>query len=117
MRDLAAAGVEFRMLTTMAHAKAVVVDGSLAMCGSINLDLRSLLLNHEAAVIFYGPQEIAWFTQWIDNVAEAGLPFDARPPGHCARCCGRVAADRGLSALERMPLTLRETLMPLRVAR
>ncbi len=54
MRDLAAAGVEFRLLSQMVHAKAVVIDETLAMCGSINLDLRSLLLNHEAAVVFYG---------------------------------------------------------------
>lgn len=81
MRDLAAAGVEFRMLASMAHAKAFVVDGSLAMCGSINLDLRSLLLNHEAAVVFYGPEEIAWFTQWIDEVAAQGSSFIVRRPG------------------------------------
>ncbi len=55
MRDLARAGVIFRMLPFMAHAKAVVVDEDLALCGSINLDMRSLLLNHEAAVVFYGP--------------------------------------------------------------
>jgi cardiolipin synthase len=81
MRDLAVAGVEFRMLKPMAHAKAFIVDDSLALCGSINLDLRSLLLNHEAAVIFYGASEIAWFTHWIDNVAATASSFDARPPG------------------------------------
>ncbi len=60
MRDLAGAGVTFRMLPFMAHAKAVVVDEELAMCGSINLDMRSLLLNHEAAVVFYGRSAIDW---------------------------------------------------------
>jgi phosphatidylserine/phosphatidylglycerophosphate/cardiolipin synthase-like enzyme len=68
MRDLARAGVSFRMLPFMAHAKAVVVDDELAMCGSINLDLRSLLLNHEAAVVFYGqPRSTGW-------------PSGSRPP-------------------------------------
>lgn len=81
MRDLAPAGVTFRMLPFMAHAKAVVVDDTLAMCGSINLDLRSLLLNHEAAVVFYGPAEIAWLAQWIETTAAAGETYRAQRPG------------------------------------
>ncbi|MES2186756.1 MAG: phospholipase D-like domain-containing protein [Pseudomonadota bacterium] len=81
MRDLAAAGVDFHMLPAMAHAKAVIVDDALAMCGSINLDLRSLLLNHEAAVVFYGADQIAWLAQWVGALLHTGRPFDARPPG------------------------------------
>ena len=81
MRDLAHAGVNFRMLPYMAHAKAVVVDEDLAMCGSINLDLRSLLLNHEAAVVFYGRHEVDWLAQWIDTTAAAGTPYRAQRPG------------------------------------
>lgn len=81
MRDLARAGVSFRMLPFMAHAKAVVVDDELAMCGSINLDLRSLLLNHEAAVVFYGATEIEWLAEWIETTASAGEPYRARRPG------------------------------------
>lgn len=78
MRELAQAGVSFRMLPFMAHAKAVVVDDDLALCGSINLDLRSLLLNHEAAVAFYGRREIDWFARWIETTASAGTPYRAR---------------------------------------
>ncbi len=81
MRDLARAGVTFRMLPFMAHAKAVVVDEDLALCGSINLDLRSLLLNHEAAVVFYGRTEIDWLAQWIETTASAGEAYRARRPG------------------------------------
>jgi cardiolipin synthase len=81
MRDLAAAGVEFRLLPRMVHAKGVVIDESLAMCGSINLDLRSLLLNHEAAVVFYGSGTIDWLAQWISNVAEQGSAYQAQSPG------------------------------------
>jgi cardiolipin synthase len=81
MRDLARAGVAFRMLPFMAHAKAVVVDHDLAMCGSINLDLRSLLLNHEAAVVFYGAEQIDWLSGWIETAASAGDTYRARPPG------------------------------------
>lgn len=81
MRDLAAAGVEFRLLSQMVHAKAVVIDETLAMCGSINLDLRSLLLNHEAAVVFYGREPIEWLAQWISAAAERGSAYRAEPAG------------------------------------
>jgi cardiolipin synthase len=81
MRDLARAGASFRMLPFMLHAKAVVVDDELALCGSINLDLRSLLLNHEAAVVFYGPREIDWLAEWIETTASAGEAYRARRPG------------------------------------
>lgn len=81
MRDLARAGVTFRMLPFMAHAKAVVVDEDLAMCGSINLDLRSLLINHEAAVVFYGHDQVDWLAQWIETTASAGENYRARRPG------------------------------------
>ena len=81
MRDLAAAGVQFVLLPFMAHAKAVVVDDNLAMSGSINLDLRSLLLNHEAAVVFYATADIDWLAQWIQALAAQGSPYRAQPPG------------------------------------
>ena len=81
MRDLARAGVTFQMLPFMAHAKAVVVDDDLALCGSINLDLRSLLLNHEAGVVFYGSEQIDWLARWIETTASAGEPYRARRPG------------------------------------
>jgi len=80
MRHLAAAGVRFHMLPAMAHAKAVVVDDDLAMCGSINLDLRSLLLNHEAGVLFYDRADVAWLAGWIDDLTADSQPFDATPP-------------------------------------
>ncbi len=81
MRDLAMAGVEFRLLPRMIHAKALVIDDTLAMSGSINLDLRSLLLNHEASVIFYDAKDIAWFAQWIEAQAQQGAAYAAKRPG------------------------------------
>ncbi|QHJ01630.1 phospholipase [Xylophilus rhododendri] len=80
MRDLARAGARFHLLPAMAHAKAVVVDDELALCGSINLDLRSLLLNHEAGVLFYDPADIAWLAAWIEALAADAQAFDASPP-------------------------------------
>ena len=81
MRDLTSAGVVFRLLPFMAHAKAVVMDEDLALAGSVNLDLRSLMLNHEAAVVFYGPEQIDWLAHWIELTASAGETYRARRPG------------------------------------
>ncbi|MFL6577745.1 MAG: phospholipase D-like domain-containing protein, partial [Povalibacter sp.] len=80
MRDLAMAGVEFRLLPNMVHAKCLVLDEVLAMSGSINLDLRSLHLNHEASVVFYGAKEIEWFAQWINEIVPQGATYAAKPP-------------------------------------
>jgi cardiolipin synthase len=59
----------------------VVFDRSLALSGSVNLDSRSLLLNYECAVVFYGEREIEWLASWIGALACASRPFDPRAPG------------------------------------
>jgi len=69
-----------RLLPTMLHAKAVVVDDALALCGSANLDSRSLFINYEAMAAFYGTPEIAWLADWITQTARAGTPASHRPP-------------------------------------
>jgi cardiolipin synthase len=75
------AGVEVHLLPFMNHAKAVVFDDSIALCGSCNLDSRSLLLNYESAVVFYGASEIDWLARWILDLIPAARSFDARAPG------------------------------------
>lgn len=81
LRELAQAGARIVLLPAMSHAKAVVVDDSLAISGSFNLDARSLLLNYEFAVVFYGTAEIAWLADWITARAGECRPFDASRPG------------------------------------
>jgi cardiolipin synthase len=81
LRSLSAAGVRIHLLPYMNHAKAVVFDESLAISGSVNLDSRSLLLNYECAVVFYGAPEIDWLANWIQALIPAAQPFDARAPG------------------------------------
>jgi cardiolipin synthase len=80
LRSLCAAGVTVHLLPAMNHAKAVVFDDTLALCGSCNLDSRSLLLNYESMVVFYGASEIAWLGAWISALIPAAAPFDCRPP-------------------------------------
>jgi len=81
LRALGAAGVSIHLLHTMNHAKAVVFDRSIALCGSPNLDSRSLLLNYESAVVFYGTQEIEWLARWIGQLFADARIFDHRAPG------------------------------------
>jgi cardiolipin synthase len=81
LRALSHAGVSIHLLPYMNHAKAVVFDDSIAICGSCNLDSRSLLLNYESAVVFYGLSEIEWLARWILDLVPAATAFDNRDPG------------------------------------
>ena len=81
LRALSSAGVRIHLLPHMNHAKAVVFDESLAISGSVNLDSRSLLLNYECAVAFYGAREIDWLANWIQSLIPEARPFECRPPG------------------------------------
>ena len=81
LRALSKAGVSVHLLPAMNHAKAVVFDDSIALCGSCNLDSRSLLLNYESAVVFYDAPEIEWLAGWITGLIPASAPFDSRTPG------------------------------------
>ena len=80
LRALSTAGVRIHLLQHMNHAKAVVFDDSLAISGSVNLDSRSLLLNYECAVVFYGAREIDWLANWIQALIPEAQPFDCRAP-------------------------------------
>jgi len=80
LRSLSEAGVTFHLLPYMVHAKGVVLDETLALCGSPNLDSRSLLLNYESAFLFYGKTEIAWLAHWIEVLIADSVPYAAQPP-------------------------------------
>jgi cardiolipin synthase len=81
LRALSNAGVSVHLLPRMNHAKAVVFDDTIALCGSCNLDSRSLLLNYESAVVFYDAREIEWLAGWIRALIPSAVAFDNRPPG------------------------------------
>ena len=80
VRELVEAGVDVRLLPAMLHAKAVVVDDVLALCGSANLDSRSLFINYEAMAAFYGRAEIDWLADWINAHAAQAEPASAKLP-------------------------------------
>jgi len=80
LRDLCNAGADIRLFPRMIHAKAVVIDDTLALCGSANLDGRSLFLNFELMVAFYGRQEIDWLAGWVLGRAAVSPAYRACPP-------------------------------------
>ncbi len=82
LRQLAAAGARIRLLPgAMNHAKALVMDDRLAMCGSANLDLRSLYLNFEVMSLFYDRQEVRWLEEWMQDLADRSIVHHPRAPG------------------------------------
>ncbi len=51
----------------MLHAKAIVIDDTLALAGTLNLDARSLFLNYELMVAFYATADIGRFADWLEG--------------------------------------------------
>ncbi len=80
LRALSATGAGIHLLPYMVHAKGIVFDDALAVCGSPNLDSRSLLLNYESAFVLYGTREITWLASWIGALMADAVPFDDRAP-------------------------------------
>jgi cardiolipin synthase len=75
LRDLADVGVGvFRYQPSMLHAKALLVDDSLAAIGSANFDMRSLFLDYEVALLFSGQAEVAWLDSWFVATLAASAP-------------------------------------------
>ena len=81
LRVLSAAGVRVWLTTQMLHAKLVVVDDSLALAGSANLDSRSLFLNYELMLAFHEPADVERFASWFGPQRLSAHRYAARRPG------------------------------------
>ena len=81
LRDLTQAGATIWLVPEMIHAKAVVVDETLALVGSANLDARSLFLNFELMAAFYDRAQVMQVADWIARQARGARRHVARPPG------------------------------------
>lgn len=81
LRELAVAGVHIHFLGQMLHAKLALFDTTLASCGSINLDGRSLFLNYELNTVFFHDKTISEFAQWFQQLQAQSTPYVAQAPG------------------------------------
>ncbi len=54
----------------MVHAKAVVADKDLAILGSANTDMRSLLLNYEVGVLVTSQIEVEQVSYWLEKLMQ-----------------------------------------------
>lgn len=80
LRELWAAGAHIWLAPHMVHAKAIVIDDTLALVGSANLDARSLFLNYELMVAFYHAPDIGQFARWVEIQRAAAQPYALRQP-------------------------------------
>jgi cardiolipin synthase len=81
LRGLAEAGGKVWLVPYMLHAKVIVVDGNLALCGSANLDSRSLFLNYELMVAFYATDDVKRFATIGDAHRATAERYQAKKPG------------------------------------
>ena len=82
LRQIQAAGGQVMFYTPkMLHAKVVLADDEVAVVGSANMDIRSLLLNYETAMFVYSESAISEVQAYIEElmthtrsgIAEASL--------------------------------------------
>jgi Phosphatidylserine/phosphatidylglycerophosphate/cardiolipin synthases and related enzymes len=63
------AGVDIRFYTPgMLHGKLILADGKVGMIGSANIDMRSLFVNFEIALLHYTDTDIQQLQKWADDV-------------------------------------------------
>jgi cardiolipin synthase len=63
----------------MLHAKAILVDDTLAIVGSANMNMRSMLLNYEIALCIYDSDAIIQLETWMLKLREDCLARKLQP--------------------------------------
>jgi len=81
LRTLGAAGGRIWTVPHMLHAKLAVIDDTLALAGSANLDSRSLFLNYELMVAFHDRDAIGRFAAWFEHEQATAERFTPRRAG------------------------------------
>jgi cardiolipin synthase len=81
-QSLAKAGIKiFEYGPPMLHAKTIVIDETVAIVGTANLDNRSFRLNFEVAAAFYDQTIIRKLVQRFEEDLAVTRPFPARKRG------------------------------------
>lgn len=81
VRALAQAGVQIWLAPQMLHAKLAVMDDTLALAGSANLDSRSLFLNYELMMAFHEAGDVRRFAGWFQREKQSARRYALRRPG------------------------------------
>jgi cardiolipin synthase len=77
LRKLHKAGVDILFYTPrMLHGKMILADGKVALVGSANIDMRSLFVNFEIALLHYSAPDIAQLDQWAQNIIDNSIPYE-----------------------------------------
>jgi len=77
--DLLDVGVEILQFHGgLLHTKSVVVDRELALFGTLNLDIRSFMLNFEVTLIVYGQSFARMLAALQVRYAAQSVPIDLR---------------------------------------
>lgn len=77
IRQLEDAGASILLYPKMIHAKVLIADHTLALVGSANMDMRSLLYNYELGVFLYSLESIQEIESWMLSLfsqAKTGYP-------------------------------------------
>jgi cardiolipin synthase len=81
LRTLALAGGRIALAPQMLHAKLAVVDDTLALAGSANIDSRSLFLNYELMIAFHAGADVQRFAAWFEHERASARQYQALRPG------------------------------------
>ncbi len=81
LRSLEEAGACVWLAPGMLHAKLAVIDDTLALVGSANLDSRSLFLNYELMLALHRASDVRRFAAWFDAERLPARRYIATPPG------------------------------------
>ena len=74
--ELGYSGVEIMLYEKgMVHGKLFLVDGTHALIGSANIDIRSLFVNFEIGLVHTSPNDIALFQGWVEGLLPGCRPF------------------------------------------
>ena len=64
----------------MLHGKAIIIEGSTAVIGSINMDVRSFFLNYEVALFIHSAKGMRLLNAWMRQVMRASVEGVERSP-------------------------------------
>ncbi len=76
LRELHEAGAKISLTKKMTHAKLMIIDDHVAVVGSANFDLRSLLYNYELSIFLYSGSDVHVLTNWYAERYEKAAIYE-----------------------------------------